>query len=44
MRCRTCNIELRDWEDGYCDTCNCELRWESMERTEDDDGCDSDDE
>ena len=25
MRCRTCNIELRDWEDGYCDTCNCEL-------------------
>lgn len=27
MRCKGCNMELREWEGDYCDTCNCELLW-----------------
>ena len=30
-------MELREWEGGYCDTCNCELQWHATRTCDDDD-------
>lgn len=44
MRCKGCNMGLREWEGDYCDSCNCELQWHSSRHVDDDDCTHDDDE